>query len=112
MNHRGRFQAQGNSLEESEPWSQELALLHIDGVQLLENLEKKIPKKEKLLRVLAFKQCRKCIDDASKNNGINVDDMQKPFIKSFPKNYKERVDLEVRKGIAFILAYDKNDGQQ
>ncbi|CAI2768163.1 hypothetical protein [Flavobacterium collinsii] len=112
MNHRGRFQAQGQSLEESEPWSQDIALLHTDGVKLLDNLQKKIPRKESLLRVLAFKQCRKCIDDASKNNGINVNNMQKPFIKSFPKNHKERVDLEVRKGIAFILAPEKKDGEQ
>lgn len=109
MNHRGRFQAQGNSLEESESWAQDIALLHSEGAILLSTLENKISKKERILRGLAFKQCKRCIDEASKNNGINVIDMGRPFIKSFPKNYMERVDLEVRKGIAFILKHEEHD---
>lgn len=102
MKHRGRFQAQGKSLEESESWAQDLALLHTDGVILLNKLEKKISKKDARIRLQAFKQCRKFIDRAKKNNGISVTDMRKPCLISFPRNYKERVDLEVRKGIAFI----------
>lgn len=109
MNHRGRFQAQGSSLEESEPWAQELAFLYSEGVSLLSALEKKISTNDRFLRVLAFKQCRRCIDEASKNNGICVVDMGHPFIKSFPKNHKERVDLEVHKGIAFILKREEDD---
>lgn len=108
MNHRGRIQAQGESLEESESWAQNIALLHADGIGLLADLKNKISEKERLIRERAFKQCRECIDTASRNNGINVDDMGKPFIKSFPKNYKERVDLEVRKGIAFVLNHNQN----
>jgi len=111
MEHRGRFQAQGNSLEESEPWAQDLAFLHSEGITLLNALERKISRKDRLLRELAFKQCRRCIDEASKNNGISVADTGKPFIKSFPKNYKERVDLEVHKGVAFILKREDDDNK-
>jgi hypothetical protein len=103
MSHRGRFQAQGKRLEESESWAKDLPLNYNEGLQLLVNLENKIPRKDLLIRSLGFKQCRRCIENASKNNGINVLEMGKPFIKSFPKNYQERVDLEVHKGIAFIL---------
>jgi hypothetical protein len=107
MDHRGRFQAQGKKLEKSEPWSKTKAILHSEGVVLLDNLESKISNKDRYIRVLGFEKCRRTIDEASKNNGIRVDDMGKPFKQSFPKNYKERVDLEVLKGVAFIIKHGK-----
>ncbi|AYB32226.1 hypothetical protein [Chryseolinea soli] len=103
MNHRGRFQAQGVALEESESWSQMEALYYDEGKSLLDSLEAKLSKKDRLMRTLGFQQCHKCIEQASQNGGICVKEMGKPFIKSFPKSYRERVDLEVRLGIAFII---------
>lgn len=102
MEHRGRFQAQGKDLEASEPWAQARPLSHAKGVQLLDSLKSKIPKKEQKVRARAFVKCRAFIDEAARNNGIRVVDMGQPLIKSFPKNHIERVDVEVRKGIAFV----------
>lgn len=100
MDNRGRFQAQGKTLEESENWSQIDELKYSDGKKLLDQLENKLSPKERQIRGIGFKKCRECILEASKNNGIRV--VNKPFIKSFPKNARERVDLEVHKGVAFI----------
>ena len=101
MDHRGRFQAQGKKLEESENWAQILELKYIDGENLLNALENKLCDRDRNMRIVGFKKCRECIKEASKNNGIRV--INKPFIKSFPKNALERVDLEVHKGTAFVV---------
>ena len=108
MQHRGRFQAQGDILEESESWAQELPLLLTDGQDLLKILEGKLSRKDLLVRAKGFAKCRQVMESASKSGGINVADMGKIFIKSYPQNHIERVDLEVHLGIAFILK-KKND---
>ena len=110
MNHRGRFQAQGEYIEESEAWAQKIPLFHSVAIQLLDKLKNKISTSEKEKRVIAFEKCQEFIDRASNNGGVNVKHMGQPLIKSFPKKFKERVDLEVNKGIAFIKkeAYGKN----
>jgi hypothetical protein len=102
VNHRGRFQAQGQNLEESTNWAQDLPLLAKDAHVLLNHLETKISQKEALIRSKGFEKCRKFIDESCKNGGISVIDMGKPLIKSFPKGYKERVDVEVHLGVAFV----------
>jgi hypothetical protein len=107
MNHRGRFQAQGVALEESESWSQKEALYYDEGKSLLDTLESRLSKNDRWIRMLGFRQCHKCIKKASQNGGINVEAMGRPFIKSFPKNHRERVDLEVHLGIAFIIRTKK-----
>lgn len=96
MENRGRFQAQGKILEESESWAQDNAMYHCEGKILITNLKKKLSRRELETRKLAFKQCEDYVDRANKNGGVSGF-----FTKSFPKNYKERVDLEVHKGIAF-----------
>ena len=102
MDNRGRFQAQGKILEESTSWAQDLPLTVTDGHSLLTELEHKIPKKDASIRAKGFAKCRKFIDQSYQNGGIKVLDMGKPLIKSFPKGYLERVDLEVHLGIAFV----------
>lgn len=102
MQHRGRIQAQGETLEESESWAQELPLLYVDGTELLVNLEKKMTQKELKIRKKGLAQCRQVMLNASKNGGIRVADMGKIFIQSYPKKQKERIDLEVHLGIAFV----------
>lgn len=106
MQHRGRFQAQGEKLEESEKWTQELPLLYVDGTKLLGNLEKKLSPKELKIRQKGLAQCKQVMLNASKNGGIRVADMGKIFIQSYPKNQKERIDLEVHLGIAFVTKSD------
>lgn len=102
MDHRGRFQAQGKKLEESEAWAQESPLNIVVGRAKLETLKTKLDEKDRKLRLPAFVECRSFIDRANRNGGINVGAMGKPLLKSFPKNQVERVDLEVQRGIAFI----------
>lgn len=94
--NRGRFQAQGQVLEQSEKWAQDDPIYHCEAKELIEKLKKKLKKRELEIRKKAFKQCENYVDRAQKNGGINA------FISiSFPKNYKERVDIEIRKGLAF-----------
>jgi len=100
--HRGRFQAQGKNLEESEGWAQDNPLTIIDGRKKLNDLKNKIPPNELLAREVAFIDCRKFIDKSNQSGGINIGNIGKVFRKSFPNNFIERVDLEVHKGIAFV----------
>jgi hypothetical protein len=46
MLHRGRIQAQGVNLEQSESWAKEIPLTEPEGLELLDKLKIKIPKKE------------------------------------------------------------------
>lgn len=100
--HRGRFQAQGAYLEKSESWAQQNPLLYVEGLELLDKLEEKLSFAERQVRRHSFRKCRKAMLEAARNGGINISDMGKVFIKSFPGDQKERVDLEVHLGIAFI----------
>lgn len=103
MANRGRFQAQGDKLEESENWQKQVPLYYCEGVKLLTTLKNKISPRERKKRDKAFRECEKFIERASKNNGICVQDMGKPLIRSFPKSFKERVDVEVHSGRAFVI---------
>jgi len=97
MNHRGRIQAQGEALEESEAWSQDTPLPKTDGLQMLNNLKFKIPKKEAEIRASAFEKTSRFIQ----NGPYQVVD--RIISKSFkvPDTEQERVDIEILKGIAF-----------
>lgn len=46
MKHRGRIQAQGKSIEESEAWSQEQPPTVDDGLLMLKRLKEKLPEKK------------------------------------------------------------------
>jgi len=99
MLHRGRIQAQGENLEQSEAWAKDEPLTKIEGLELLEKLKNKIPKKELEIRKEAFVKVQKFIEQAAINNGIDA-----PANVTFrAKGYsKERVDIEVKTGKAFI----------
>jgi len=99
MKHRGRIQAQGDNLEESEAWSQEEPLTKDEGLEKLENLKNKIPKQEAQIREKAFEKAKKFIERASETNGVDA-----PSNVTFrAEGYtKERVDIEVKKGKAFV----------
>lgn len=98
MKHRGRIQAQGENLEESENWAQEEPLTKNEGLNLLDRLKNKIPKKEAEIRFEAFNKAAKFINQGP-HEVINA-----PVSRSFKvKGTKsERVDLEIQKGEAFI----------
>lgn len=99
MKHRGRIQAQGEKLEASEAWSQEKPPTKDDGLEMLDKLKKKIPKKEAEKREQAFEKATKFINQASLTNGIDS-----PANVTFrAEGYaKERIDIEIKKGKAFI----------
>lgn len=63
MKHRGRIQAQGDKLEESESWAQNEPLTKKEGLSLLEKLKNKIPKKEAEIRKKPFKKAERFINN-------------------------------------------------
>jgi|GEM_PF-2164706 len=105
MNHSGRFQVQGKNLEDFNSWAQDLPLLATTGMQLLENLHGRLRINDARIRSKGFARCRRFIATARENGGVNISYLGKPLIKSFPKNFTERLDLEVYFGVAFIKEY-------
>src|ERR1700733_14443697 len=101
MEHRGRFQGQGNKLEESEHWSQNEPLTIEDGLKKIRALKNKLKPKDLRLRFEAFNECEKFIEKASRNGGIDVTNLPYRYSKSWVVYGEERVDLEIHKGVAF-----------
>lgn len=98
MDHRGRFQAQGGGLEESEPWTQEEPLQASTGHLLLCRLEDKIPAREAELRRDSFQKAHRFIDSAAASGGVGP--CKKTFLVRGSRD--QRVDVEVQSGLAFI----------
>jgi hypothetical protein len=82
MEHRGRFQAQGKKLDESEPWSQNEPLIIEDGIKKLRSLKNKLKPKDLRVHYKAFNEREKFINKASQNGGIDV--------TNFPYRYSNR----------------------
>ena|ERR1700749_1882204 len=102
-NHRGRFQAQGSGLNKKEPWSQDIPLLYTTGKDLLESLRSQLTPSELRDRALGIIECSAAIKNIHNSGGYHV--TGKPFGESYPrlkKNTDKRIDLEIKKGIAFI----------
>lgn len=99
MKHRGRIQAQGENLEESESWAQNEPLTKKEGLNMLERLMNKLSKKDKDKRLKACKKAAKYIETAAENGGISATVSKTFYVKDTPK---ERIDIEVRQGIAFV----------
>ncbi len=98
--HRGRIQSQGGKIEKSKPWSYSVPIKKTDAIIKIDDLKKEHSKKEIKIRYTAFKKAKKFVEDASINNGVSATVM-KTFMAN--KNDKHRrVDIEVRKGEAFI----------
>jgi len=72
MLHRGRIQAQGKNIDQSEAWSQENPPTEKEGVEMIERLKAKIHKQEVKLREQAFEKAEKFIKRASESNGIDA----------------------------------------
>ena len=95
--HRGRIQAQGGGLEESETWQQAEPLSKKDGLYLLDKLRNKLPKKEQAIRDRPFKDAQRFIEQAEGGPDAPV---RRTFRNRKTKDV--RVDIEVWSGIAFI----------
>lgn len=102
--HRGRFQAQGNGLEESESWHKKNPIPAPEGKTLIEKLKNRLNKDDLECRKKAFGNCEEAVDEAEKNGGLLA--CKKSFYDS-PQNKKVRVDLEVNAGLAFIPEKNK-----
>ena len=88
--NRGRIQAQGDGLEESESWHQEEPLSKKDGLSLLDRLRNKLSPKDRKLREKQFDDAERFIRGAE--GGVDA-----PIRQTF-QNYKTkdtRVDIEV-----------------
>ncbi len=96
MKNRGRFQAQGIRLEESEPWARNGDLGVTESIDLLNSLETNLNRKDRSIRKREFSKARSYVQGA---NGV-----QAQVSKTFRvKNTKsERVDIEVCAGRAFV----------
>lgn len=95
--HGGRIQAQGENTEQSESWAFEKPPTKKQGEEMLDNLKKKLSKKELKIRESAFKKALRFI----RNGPYKVVDriISKTFM--VPDTEHERVDIEIQKGTAF-----------
>ena len=98
MDHRGRVQAQGGGLEESESWDEEKPLRALPGHHLLYGLRLKIPPREATVKQEPFLKAQRFIDSAAVAGGVGF--CQKAFPVRGSRDQK--VDIEVRSGRAFV----------
>ncbi len=97
--NRGRIQAQGDKLEESESWAQEEPPTKTEGINMLQSLMRKLSKKDRELRKIPYNKAVKFIENAAENGGVYATVFKSFYIKD---TEKERIDIEVRQGIAFV----------
>ncbi|GAB4191244.1 MAG: hypothetical protein Tsb002_19760 [Wenzhouxiangellaceae bacterium] len=96
--HRGRIQAQGAGYEDSEHWAQTFPPSNTDGIQMLDKLVQRMPKRAFKARKIAINLARIWI---MRLLGFGVG---APISQTFqnPGSTKgERIDIEVKKGSAF-----------
>ena len=96
--HRGRIQAQGTNLEESVSWNQDTPLTIEDAKDKIEELKRKLNKKDLVLRKEAFAKAEKFIEKAGKCGGVDAPVSKTSMVKD---TKHERVDIEVISGKAF-----------
>ncbi len=106
MKHRGRIQAQGEKLEESEFWAQEEPPTKTDGLNMLQQLMNELSKKDREIRRKPFEKAKKFIENAAEYGGIDATVFKSFYVKDTDK---ERIDIEVRQGIAFVPDDNKDE---
>lgn len=98
--HRGRIQAQGGGYEDSEAWALDRPLTAAEGEAMLNTLVARMPPKEFRARRIAIDDARLWIRRVAAGGGVRAEvrmSFNEPNAKA-----GERVDIEVRKGIAFV----------
>lgn len=98
--HRGRLQAQGGGVEESEAWARTTPLSATEAHKMLHALHSKLSPREQTYRDQAFKDAHKFINNAACCNGVRAQ-----IRKSYPMPPRpdhRRVDIEVIAGEAFV----------
>lgn len=96
--HRGRFQAQGLKLEESEAWADPIPPSTEDGEAMLQKLESKLAGRDAKLRKDAFGEAKRFIHKSYDAGGINAERKKSFMVRS---TCRERVDVEILNGAAF-----------
>lgn len=96
--NRGRIQSQGAGLDDSKAWNLPAPLTCTVGISLSVSLEAMATKKEKKLRASAHEKSRAFMNAAAVSGGVGVTS-KTYMVKDDPHR---RVDIEVRKGLAFI----------
>ena len=97
--HRGRIQAQGGGIEESESWAKDSPLTVSEALNYLENLKDKLSKTEYELRAKEFEKAEKFIRQAGENGGVDAK-VSKTYKVKGTKDI--RIDIEVISGTAFV----------
>ena len=101
--HRGRFQAQGGrgkGIEESESWAQDHALTGLAGHMLVDILYNKLGASDQQVRQNGFDELRAFIE-AVRATRVGHGPGKKSYPRK-PNSHKERVDLEIHRGLAFV----------
>lgn len=101
MDHRGRVQAQGGGIEESEAWAQDVPLPVEEGHERLDVLREKLAPREQEMRADAFVSAHEFIDRAARDGGATAGTSKS--YPTRPRRDKRRVDVVVIKGVAFVL---------
>ncbi len=99
--HRGRIQAQSDSLEESVSWAQDEPPTLQQGLEMTEQLKNKLSKKELKKRTTQFNELERFMKNAKDGGGI-----YSPMFRSFQNDDFDdgtRVDFELWAG-AFGLS--------
>lgn len=105
--HRGRIQSQGAGYSDPgtgdvESWNQADPLTLAQGLAKLESLASRMTKAQKKKRAQAIEKARTFMLRAARAGGVG------PLSRSFrndeveDNNGSERVDIEVKKGLAFV----------
>ncbi|EJE3289628.1 hypothetical protein M4F77_004708, partial [Vibrio alginolyticus] len=107
--NRGRFQAQGTEtgrgkgtkLEESQAWNQASDYNCCCGLRDINLLKEKLTSSQLKIRLDAFNKAEEEVKRCSSNGGVMASDYApKSFVVRGTRS--ERVDIEVRHGIAFL----------
>ncbi len=98
--HRGRIQAQGDGLEESESWAQDTPLKISKARLLFQRLIAKLSSKDYKKRQKDFEKAQKFAEKASENGGLYAPETR-TFITKENNKRGERVDIEIITGKAF-----------
>ena len=105
-NHRGRIQAQGDGVEEAEPWNQSTPPTVSDGLEMLKRLKTKLSPAQQRARQQYFEEAALWIQRVGSKGGVTVSSV--PIEQNFPRKYlhtrngEVRIDIEVKKGTAFV----------
>jgi hypothetical protein len=106
LEHRGRFQAQGGGVEESESWAQDSPITVRKALRLLGRLINKLSKKDYQRREKSFEKAKQFVEEAGTHGGI-FSHVSRSF--RLKKSKDERVDIEVLSGRAFVPDREEDD---